>query len=331
MSRTFQFLLLLLLAGIVRSDEDAYKIVADGPHSCGGVDIPYPFGIDDGNGNGDFHEGFGVACDAGKPVLPTTGGDEKPIPIGNFSIERAEARVWLPVGWQCYNSSGGFNGSEDYTDIQFNNDGVYRISHARNYFFVLGCATLGFLRSKPRPVAGESNSTFYTQLAGCACYCEDSKSAVSGSCSGVGCCRADIPPDLALVDNTVEFRSDSIDNGIQAVSFSPCDYAFLAEKDYYTFHTSNLNMDLHQKPLLMPVTLDWAIRDNLTCQQAMEEKAYGCRSNNSRCLNSTNGPGYNCRCSDGYEGNPYILDGCIGKLLLLGCYMPVIPKSKIHV
>ncbi|CAM0870214.1 unnamed protein product [Alopecurus aequalis] len=289
MSRTFRFLLPLLVAGIVGVDA-AYSNVTDGPHGCGGVDIPYPFGIIDEKGNGDFRAaGFGVTCDAGKPVLVFTGddGDGIPIPIGNFSIKTAEARAWLP----------------------FNNDGVYRISKAKNYFFVLGCATLGFLESKPRPLAGDGNITYFAQLAGCACYCDDSKSAVSGECSGVGCCQANVPPDL--VDNFVRFDPAAI-NVSSSISISSCDYAFLAEKDSYTFNKADLSVDLHRSPRSMPVTLDWAIRDNLTCKQAAEDKAYACRSNNSHCLDSTNGPRYICNCRRGYEGNPYIVDGCTG-------------------
>jgi len=62
----------------------------------------------------------------------------------------------------------------------------------------------------------------------------------------------------------------------------------------------------------MPLRLDWAIRvrDNngssITCAQAASKPGYACVSNHSECVNSTNGPGYFCNCTKGYEGNPYV-------------------------
>ncbi|KAK1618338.1 hypothetical protein QYE76_023855 [Lolium multiflorum] len=63
----------------------------------------------------------------------------------------------------------------------------------------------------------------------------------------------------------------------------------------------------------------WSVQ-NLTCSIVMgEEKKsmYACRSANSICVNVTHGPGnrtmqfgYRCKCSEGFEGNPYTPDGC---------------------
>jgi hypothetical protein len=304
MSGTFQFSLLFLLAGIVVADA-AYKNVADGPHSCGGVEVPYPFGVVDDNGKGDFRDGevgFSVACKAGKMDFFGSA-------IGNFSIKTAEVTVWLPVRWQCYDSSGQPNGSLDLSNgLAFNNKRVYRLSSTGNSFFVLGCNTLGYLWSD---LVGDAN--VYNKLIGCTDYCRYQQSAVDGVCHGVGCCEAYIPP--GLIDNTLYFRQ--IFGGFnESISFSPCDYAFVAQKGYYTFQTADLNMNLHQTKRLMPVRLDWAIRDSATCEEAKNNVTYACKSSNSICLNSTNGPGYICNCSSGYQGNPYIENGCTGKFLL---------------
>jgi hypothetical protein len=65
----------------------------------------------------------------------------------------------------------------------------------------------------------------------------------------------------------------------------------------------------------------WSV-ENLTCSIAMSRGKigkYACRSVNSTCVSVTYGHentkrqlGYRCKCSQGFEGNPYTLDGCKG-------------------
>ncbi|WVZ74840.1 hypothetical protein U9M48_022965 [Paspalum notatum var. saurae] len=65
-------------------------------------------------------------------------------------------------------------------------------------------------------------------------------------------------------------------------------------------------------------SMQWAVA-NLTCHEAQQNKSgYACVSNNSSCLgiNSTRGYiGYRCKCMPGFQGNPYIPNGCQGLLL----------------
>lgn len=291
---------LLLAASLATTDAQSKPGC---PDSCGGMAIEFPFGI----GPGCFRKGFEIICEAGTPSLA---GTTRSVPLDHLSIRTAEARVMLPVASQCYNTSDVVYDYSD-GDVQFNNDGVYRISNTHNQVVVVGCNSLGYTRGQRK----EGNDYSYAYYTGCMSFCNNSDSAVDGSCVGVGCCHVDIPP--GFTDSTMTFRTYT---HVGRLDFSPCDYAFFVDRDNYTFHTSDLKMDRNRT---MPVWLDWAIRDNLTCAQAKQKvQGYACVSSNSECLDASNGPGYVCNCTKGYEGNPYLVNGCVGKYAR-PCYLVV--------
>ncbi|VAH00429.1 unnamed protein product [Triticum turgidum subsp. durum] len=300
MLRLWTSLMLLLLLGAAAAATAATTATTRGCQpSCGGVDIPYPFGI----GAGCFRKGFEIECINVGPVLAGTS-----LRVLKLSLDPDESQVMLPIGWECYNASDPSDTYEnwDYGETTMNNDGVYRISNTHNMLVVVGCNTMGFALSKPT----KGSNYKYAYQTGCMSYCNNSASAQDGLCDGVGCCHVNIPPGLT----DYYFNFHEYDHSAM-MDYSPCDYAFLVDRNNYTFQRSDLKMNTHQ---IMPVWLDWAIRVNdsisediLSCKQAAKTGQDACASAHSDCVNSTNGPGYNCKCSKGYEGNAYVDDGCI--------------------
>ncbi|KAG2660030.1 hypothetical protein PVAP13_1KG392300 [Panicum virgatum] len=61
------------------------------------------------------------------------------------------------------------------------------------------------------------------------------------------------------------------------------------------------------------IKIKWVVA-NLTCEQArLSDATYACVSKNSYCLDVKRGKtfdGYLCKCSDGFQGNPYLQNNC---------------------
>ncbi|CAN6203700.1 unnamed protein product [Urochloa humidicola] len=271
------------------------------PTKCGDVDIPYPFGV----GAGCFRsKGFEISCVGNGTNTPiaTLSSASRTIPVTSLSVApQPEARVMLPVAYRCYNSTGGtVSGFDGNVDV--NKHGVYRISDARNMFAVLGCNTGAFTMNSDSNGTGRYDHQYYM---GCFTYCSGSESAMDGRCASVGCCHVDIAP--GLTDSVVSFE-DWPHDGLE--QYSPCDIAFLVDKDSYGFRASDLLMDVRRTS--MPAWLDWAIRDDIapSCAGSKNSSRYACVSANSECVDSANVPGYFCRCKQGFEGNPYKDNGC---------------------
>uniref|UniRef100_R7W8X9 Wall-associated receptor kinase galacturonan-binding domain-containing protein n=1 Tax=Aegilops tauschii TaxID=37682 RepID=R7W8X9_AEGTA len=276
MGRSLAFLLpALLLAATV---ESLLTVRPDCQESCGGVDIPYPFGI----GAGCFRPGFEITClNNTMPVLPASTGVVRVLTL--LVMPRPEARVMLPVSWTCYNSAGNTTAVSLDGRVNFNKDNVYRISNTHNQLFVLGCNTFVYTMSWCTAHCNDPLSAMYTLYSGCTTYCNDSRSAQDGA---------------------------------------PCDYAFIVEKGSYTFRAADLHMEKHTR---LPLRLDGAIRDSnvnstasLSCAQLSQGNSTSCVSDHSECVDSTNGPGYVCNCTKGYEGNPYLPHGCTTKHTRVG-------------
>ncbi|KAM0874261.1 hypothetical protein ACQ4PT_037561 [Festuca glaucescens] len=174
--------------------------------------------------------------------------------------------------------------------------GVYRISRNLNELVVLGCNTLGLLASGC--LTRSTRHAWPSSMTSAPC-----RKAHAGASAAAGC-SVDLP--MGLTNNLVKMAPV----GSGQLDVCPCDYAFIVDKGHYNFSKADLHMNGSQTS--MPLSLDWAIRDNgKTCADAATQPGYACKSVHSECVNTNNGPGYTCNCTKGYEGNPCDVDnGC---------------------
>ncbi|XP_041012967.1 wall-associated receptor kinase 2-like [Juglans microcarpa x Juglans regia] len=251
-------------------------------HQCGDVEIPYPFGTTE---DCYLNNHYFINCSDSSGRSQALAGS---LTATNISID-GEIEILMFIGKQCFNSSGALW----FRNKPWINYPYFTISNTKNKFVTVGCDTYAYL------YAFRNNERF---TIGCMSICQSPKNVVNGSCSGIGCCQVDIP--TGLKDFTLDARS--YNNHTNVSDFNPCSFGFVAKQDEFNFSTSYL--DSLQENETYPMVLDWAI-GNEKCETARNKPDFVC-GGNSECYDPKNGDGYRCKCKEGYEGNPYLHDGC---------------------
>ncbi|CAL5028886.1 unnamed protein product [Urochloa decumbens] len=299
------------------------------PSSCGDVSVPYPFGI----GEGCYHStGFNLTCDGGtqgrpRLLLGTDDSSDGSFRVTGISIQDATVSVQTLL-----NAALEVDGDAVTWGEGLGANGPFSLSYERNEFTLMGCNVEAVL------VGGGDG-------ARCASYCNREGPALyvwdlpRDKCCGMGCCRAPIA--MGRSSYAVRLRWLYPDHEHDAET--PVS-VFVAEKNWFRrsmvtmvsmgmaeiTHTDWGDPSWFEIPQLRkegnqtaPVVLDWAVPwpprqpgpfrgGSWTCS---EDAAGGlCRSINSFCVDVTSSnstrSGYVCKCQVGYEGNPYLRDGC---------------------
>lgn len=137
-----------------------------------------------------------------------------------------------------------------------------------------------------------------TPLLRCAVSCpnkEITETVARQNCNGTGCCS------IMMIDDTAS-------NSLQLR------FVRNREEQHYehgerTKRTSSLWDSINITTVF--AAMRWSIIDQLTCASTSVNKTnYACAGKYSNCRDNYAGPGYNCLCVPGYEGNPYLLNGC---------------------
>ncbi|TVU02073.1 hypothetical protein EJB05_52439 [Eragrostis curvula] len=288
---TLLLLLLQLLAAVAVLLADT---VAPSPPSCpsnqcGNISIPYPFGISAGC----YRDGFKMMCNKTynppKLFLDNTGVQVLDIGVqeGTMHIESGVLNL-VPF-------SGSFN-QEVWTNTL--DASLYAVSSEANNIAVLGCGIVLSL------IFSVGNSTATTEEI----------STDDGTCSGVSCCISQ-----SLPDNSSEFniRFSTIENNTKSLSLIVVDSHWWSEEKNVmalqkavASHPSNLEVRRAVPGIEVRTVMDWVF-SNSSCARDRNSTGNGCLSDNSQCHDSNSTlSGYTCKCQSGYQGNPYVRQGC---------------------
>ncbi|GJN02714.1 hypothetical protein PR202_ga20092 [Eleusine coracana subsp. coracana] len=261
---------------------------------CGNVTVPYPFGIGAGCHHGATANGFRLRCDARRRRLTVAGYGHV---VAAISVPKAEATVLLNASRACYDRPSGRVVGRREKPMALNGS-AFLFSSMKSKFVSIGCPGLSYFF--------DGGGDYVT---GCMSVCRPSERALPGSCRGDdGCCQSTIPLGLDSYHPRLgSFRARGQETTFLENS-TACSYAFMVDAMWFWLAGARFN---RTGDFAVPVILDWAIRDAPGCAAARRDAGtYACRSAHAVCLESSNGPGYICNCTDGYEGNPYVTDGC---------------------
>ncbi|XP_040997726.1 putative wall-associated receptor kinase-like 16 [Juglans microcarpa x Juglans regia] len=253
---------------------------------CGEVQIPYPFGTSD---DCSLNKDFLINC-----TQSSTGRDQPQIDgivVPKISME-GQLELSLKLSKKCYNESGML--SSFWRSRLLITTSTFTISNTENMFMAVGCDTYAYLHGK------QYNGNF---SMGCMSICQNQSNVLNGTCSGIGCCKVEIPKKVS----NFSLQASSFRNHTEVWSFNPCSYAFIVKKGQFNFSSDNLS-NIEDNNRTLPMVLDWTI-GNERCKYAQLKSDYLC-GGNSTCDDPENGYGYRCQCKKGYDGNPYLPLGC---------------------
>jgi hypothetical protein len=272
---TLQLLVVALVAG---------PIALPGcPDSCGGIAVPYPFGI----GQGCFHEGFNLTCQKQHRTKLLLGDGTEVLDI---SLPDGTVRIYGNI---FRSASADFNGTWSGQPAT----GPFTVSSRYNWFVAYGCNILAQL--VPYGTAVGNVST-------CASMCLESveEDDSTSMCSGIG---APISPDITSYG--IQVAHMAVQKFTVRTSLIQT-AAFIAERTWFIFQSS---IEIDPVPLCqhcgnhsVPAVLEWSLHSISRCQSS-NSFTYKVDGYHDRIR---------CNCSRGYEGNPYIAGGCLSFLSL---------------
>ncbi|XP_065628550.1 wall-associated receptor kinase-like 3 isoform X2 [Quercus suber] len=253
---------------------------------CGNVTIPYPFRIEPGCY---IDDSFAIDC------KNTTLGSPKPflrrlnLEVLDISLE-GTLRVNYPMSWWCP-KSGTKNETKSAANVNLASSPFF-FSKSRNIFIAMGCGNMALFRSGTDGTIG-----------GCMSVCENTIQTNNSSCNGIDCCKTTIPLDLNVFTAGVTGKFGNFK------SAKDCNYGSLVDQKWFEENLTN-HFEV-KKMSQVPVVLNWEINETLSSLVMETNSSHStCRPANGSSLLGNMSTTFTCTCDSGFEGNPYLLDGC---------------------
>ncbi|KAM5580137.1 wall-associated receptor kinase-like 22 [Rosa sericea] len=243
---------------------------------CGRVQIPYPFGIEAGCYIDDW---FKIHCDiptgefAGQPIAYLNPAN---LNLVVLNISLGEGTIQVTTNF----TSSSLGCVDKRTAVLPPNlSGSPFLYSKKNKLTVIGCGGYTWMM-----LSNGSN------VGGCLATCDGSDPAqleFLDGCTGINsCCQTNIPPNLTAFNYSYSIIDTTYPGN------DSCKKAFLVTPDWAGFSSGGM---VSIKQLDIPMWLDWRL---------VRGTADWANNSGTTCNASL------CSCSSGFQGNPYLPNGC---------------------